>query len=155
MKIRILILTLLLTLLIVIPVAAKKGEPVGFQISVFDPPPVIYEPAGQAFHVIHGWKFYPKEEAMRFKDGLFLLTIDGVEQTHDAILRKPGKDDRGTYLTIRWLFNEADGMYGEHIFEGSWLMICGIALEDGLVESCDDTSAWISLFETETVVIFE
>ena len=78
-----------------------------------------------------------------------MLTIDGDEQSYDAILREPGRDDLGKYL-IRWPFNNDDGMTGEHIFQGSWLIICGVALEDGLVESCDDPSAWIALFETET-----
>jgi hypothetical protein len=76
-------------------------------------------PAGQPFHVAHGYSFDETNPSDRVQQtSYFALDLDGEALVPDGIL-VPG--DSGQVV---WLFNFPDGLTGTHILTGHWWQEC-------------------------------
>jgi hypothetical protein len=99
------------------------GAPLGLFAQTF--------PAGQPFHISHGWLLLPSggEALGKFR---FSLTVDGVEVRPDFIETIPFDDPvLGTLLFRPYVFNFPDGMTGTHVFAGTFLGPCQGVVDSG------------------------
>ena len=120
-----------LTLTSVAPASAP--EPVGGRIGVLQGTPTTY-PAGEPFHIRHGWGIGATEPPTQAGIYEFRLDVDGVARAADAVIRSTDSPPQTVYdgpiLNRGWLFNFADGMTGTHVFTGHWIAPCNIAVAE-------------------------
>lgn len=127
-------LAMLLALLLVAgPAAAGSKEPVGQRISVFLGTPTTF-PAGEPFHIRHGWGIGATEHPEQAGIFSFRLDVDGVPRDADFVLRSADTPPKTEYeapvLNRSWVFNFPDGMSGTHTFTGHWIEPCGVAVAE-------------------------
>ena len=122
-----------------IPILAGGQIPVGEGIRV-DPDGVVIEyPAGEPFHIKHGWMglvgVTGPEGIQKLPFSGFDLEMDGSYLTRDFILREvfydPELDERS--IIQRSVFEFPEGLTGTHTFTGHWTIACKF-----WEESCDD-----------------
>lgn len=103
-------------------------EPVGERIVLYDPPePRIEFPAGEPFHIRHGWldPQDPLELALDFE-----LEVDGVLRDEDFILTTIDQSGGEQQIGRQWLHNFTDGMTGTHTFTAHWFAPCQWAVDN-------------------------
>ena len=150
MKKKILLIVLIAALVFVVPAAAKGKTPVGERINVLFGTPTSY-PAGEPFHISHGWLFDLPDHAP-VGIWLFRLEVDGVFVEHDfvqteIISKKP------TTITKKYVFNFPGGMTGTHTFTGHWYGSCQVMVDTGYYPGpCPKPNAQIE-FWTETLTV--
>lgn len=135
-------------LLITIPTQAQGNDPTGERINLFSPPDSY--PAGEAFHVNHGWYVAPSDESP--------IGLWSFELFVDDVLMKPDFNTttvvwyEPTILLVGPLFNFPDGMSaGYHTLTGHWYAPCGQAVSYGWYPGpCSTPNAKI---ETNTISI--
>lgn len=112
------IIAILGTMLASSSAAAARPGGSGDRINILFGTPTTY-PAGEAFHIRHGWGF---DTAIARPAGYyaFRLEIDGVLQRRGRAIRTHD----GTALTWMWLQDFPDGMTGTHTFTGYWYAPC-------------------------------
>ncbi|MFZ5915717.1 MAG: FecR domain-containing protein [Chloroflexota bacterium] len=104
-----------------------EGEPVGQKINLFSPPePRIQFPAGEPFHIQHGWK----ENQDPLQIGLdFELEVDGILRNEDYLLMTIDPSGDEQMISRLWLHNFAEGMTGTHLFTAHWFAPCQWAID--------------------------
>jgi hypothetical protein len=120
-------LLLLAITLVVAPIAAaEEHERVGTRINLFAGN-VQFFPAGQPFHISHGWGLSPHDGAPALALGKygFSLAVDGQEWEDDYVEKtKVEHPDFGTLQSRATVFKFPDGMTGTHTFTGHWFGPC-------------------------------
>lgn len=148
MKKKILILGLIAVLLMAVPASAKSKEPVGVQINLLTGSPTSV-PAGDAFHLSHGWSvLIPDEGPVGAYN--FRLEVDGVPVEADFALRESSRG-RPTTVTVRWVFNFPAGMTGTHTFTGHWDGPCQVYFDPA---TCPAPNATVEVFTNSLTVTF-
>src|SRR2546430_11378683 len=115
--------------LIALPAAANAGtnEPVGPAVSVLLGTPTSF-PAGQPFHITHGWAVGATAPPQAVGIYAFRLEVDGVTRAPDFITRTADSPQSTGYdapvLNRSWTFNFPGGMTGTHTFTGHWIEPC-------------------------------
>jgi hypothetical protein len=140
---------LIAVLLVAAPASAKKPEPVGDKLAVWPGAPETF-PAGEPFHIWHGWHADPPASKAI---GLFgyELEVDGVLREEDCVIRET---DAGAKL-LKCLHNFPDGMQGQHTFTGRWLAPCQVAVDTYWYPGpCAKRNEIIVFFEHTHVVEF-
>jgi hypothetical protein len=146
-------------LLIVLPVQAHGHTPTGPRINLNWGPTTF--PAGEPFHITHGWYMMPSEDA---PVGLwnFELEVDGVpmKPTFRWIEAYPADPSMGypTWLVRTPVFNFPDGMEaGSYTFTGHNYAPCEKAVEYGLYPGPCSTpnEKIVTLTRTLTVEFYE
>lgn len=151
MKKTVIIIVILTLLAIATPASAKKKESVGTSISLFSGPTSF--PAGEAFHIAHGWVGVSVDGSVL---GLydFELEIDDVLREEDFITRS-FQGGRPSTLTFLWVYNFPDGMIGTHKFTGYWFLPCQEAVDNDLYPGpCPTPSAKVKVFSQTAMVSF-
>jgi len=112
---------------------AAAPTPVGERIDLIQGTPTSY-PAGQAFHIRHGWGIgatAPPAQAGIFG---FRLDVDGVPRVADGAVRSTDPAPVTAYdypiLNRGWFFNFPEGMTGRHTFTGYWIAPCQQAADE-------------------------
>lgn len=136
---------------------AGPVEPVGDRINVFAGMPTSY-PAGQPFHVRHGWGVgtdAPPDLAGLFG---FELEVDGSPRSPEAVLRTTDATKttfEDVVLNRAWLFNFEAGLSGTHTFTGRWLAPCRLAVEElGYPAPCERPNEVVVALERSLTVDF-
>lgn len=152
-KKRIFLLVFAAALLIVLPVQAQVDKTIGERINILGGAPTTY-PAGEPFHVSHGWSLAAQDNAPA---GLwtFELEVDGVSLKPDFIEHTVISYDP-TFLGISYIFNFPDGLSsGLHTFTGHWFIPCGQAVRYGVIPGpCSTPNAKIEVFAIPLTVNF-
>jgi outer membrane protein assembly factor BamD (BamD/ComL family) len=106
----------------------EEGEPIGQNISLYEPPePGIEFPAREPFHIQHGW--YEIQDPLQL--GLdFELQINGILRDEDYLLLNDDRSGDEQRVIRRWLHNFPDGMVGTHIFTAHWIAPCQWAVDN-------------------------
>jgi hypothetical protein len=129
MKRKVLLLVVIVLLVMAVPVSAKPKTPVGDRINLWGGGPGTF-PAGEPFHIKHGWLLIlPDEAPVGIWD--FQLEVDGVYLTEDFITRQI-VGHKPTLVEKYIVYNFADGMTGTHTFIGHWYGRCQDAVDAGL-----------------------
>lgn len=132
------------------PAYAKAKERVGDRISLSDafPDPVtIAFPAGDPFHIAHGWaNLSTDSDAVGKFD--FELEVDGASRKKDFVERTVVGEDPDL-LTRIWVFNFPEGMAGTHTFTGHWSAPCY-----AFGGPCDHPNEKVEVFMLELTVDF-
>jgi hypothetical protein len=153
MKTRFSILVLVAILVLAVPAAAKGHEPVGLPIDLLAGSPTVF-PAGQPFHISHGWALDPK---LVHPIGLFdfELEVIGVPRDEDFVLRSFDRSDPDP-LRLLWVHNFPDGkLAGTYTFTGRWFAPCEAAVDLGyLPGACLKRNAKIEAFTNSLTVTF-
>lgn len=152
-RVRVLILVLTI-LLIAVPVSAAKPERIGERINILIGDPVEY-PAGEPFHIAHGWGEQPLKDAPPGQYD-FELFVDGEFVDQDYVEREVTKTDDGPVMQIVWVHNHPEGLdAGNHTFVGHWYLPCGYAVDNGFpVEPCDKVNKPVEVLQLSHTVIF-
>jgi hypothetical protein len=147
MKKLLVLLTLMALLVVAVPAAAGGKTLLGEQINVRTSEPPTY-PAGEAFHIIHGWT--EDENITPFPVGLFgfTLDVDDIPRAMDfklVTIVEPG------LIRVQWAHNFPEGLSsGTHTFTGHWWAPCRILGGD-----CDSPGqvieAWTNTITVEFV----
>jgi len=119
---------------------AAEPVPVGDRINVFAGTPTTY-PAGQPFHIRHGWSVgitaHPEQTGL----WRFSLDVDGVPRAADDTdfnaEPAPTTGFDAPRLNRGWIFNFPAGMTGRHTFTGHWIGPCELAVESGYPGPCN------------------
>lgn len=111
--------------------AAKQNERVGARINLFNGAVQVY-PAGQPFHIAHGWGLQPDQSD---HDALgkygFSLAVDGGGTKSDFVEKRHSEVPPFGILQFRtWVHNFPSGLTGTHRFTGRWFGPC-----QGLVDA--------------------
>ena len=89
-------------------------------------------PAGQPFHISHGWAIAAGPDSQALGKYRFSLTVDGVQVRPDFIETIYIADPvLGTILFRPYVFNFPDGMTGTHVFAGTFLGPCQGLVDGG------------------------
>ena len=146
-------------LLIVLPVQAHKHTPTGPQIRL-DSGPATF-PAGEPFHIPHGWGVVPDEFAP-VGHWTFELELDGVllKPTFHWISAFPAQPSMGwpTWVVRTPVFNFPDGMEaGSYTFTGHNIAPCEQAVKYGFYTGTCSTrnEKVVTLTRTLTVTFTE
>lgn len=151
-----LLLIVLCALLVAVPASAAKPEMLGEQINIFTHTPDEY-PAGEPFHIVHGWEGLPLGEIQPGKFD-FKLYVDGEFVNEDFVEREVSQSDEGPLLLMLWVHNFPGGLEtGSHTFDGYWYSSCGYAVEMGYIDGpCEKVNKTILVkFDTHTVLFIE
>jgi hypothetical protein len=109
------------------PAPAADQEPVGPRINVLLGTPASY-PAGEPFHIEHGWGITPDDPPAVAGVYSFSLDVDGVPRPADLVIRTTTSTPTSGFdvpiLNRGWVFNFPDGMTGTHTFTGHWFVPC-------------------------------
>lgn len=154
-RVRALILVLAI-LLIAVPVSAAKPERIGGRINILSAEPDQY-PAGEPFHIAHGWSEQPLKDAPPGQYD-FQLFVDGEFVDQDYVEREVTITEDGPVMRIVWVHNDPDGLdAGDHTFEGYWYLPCNYAVEVGLWgAACEKPNKPVDvLYLTHTVFFYE
>jgi len=115
-------------------------------------------PAGQPFHIAHGWVNAPSFlEHQSLGEYQILVAVDGTEVKPSFIVTRTSQDPTfGTLVTTDYVFNFPDGMTGTHVFRTTYLGPCQGLVDGGYVTGpCDkqnDLSSFGPFFSTVTFV---
>jgi hypothetical protein len=140
------------------PAAAASKEPVGPHISVFLGTPTTF-PAGEPFHISHGWGIGATEPPAQAGIFGFRLDVDGIPRDADFVVRStdapPKTEFDAPVLNRGWVFNFPDGMSGTHTFTGHWIAPCGAAVAElGYPGPCTTPNAPIEAIARSLTVTF-
>lgn len=124
MKVRSVMLALLALMIVAAPVSAGGKERVGNPILVWGYPQSY--PAGQPFHIAHGWGFLLPDDVPLGRY-MFLLDMDGTYLAWDFVDRRASGG--GSNPMWKWVYNFPAGKTGTHTFTGHWLAPCRLAVE--------------------------
>jgi hypothetical protein len=152
MKTRWFVLILVAVMLVTVPAAAKQKVPVGEKINVLVGSPDTF-PAGEPFHISHGWALDP---TLGHAVGLFgfELEVDGVLREEDFVDRWTDPDVSEP-LVRKWVHNFPGGMTGVHTFTGHWLAPCKAAVYYGhLPGPCPRPNEVVEAIEQSLTVTF-
>jgi hypothetical protein len=132
------------------PAAAGPQERVGSRINVLFGNPTTY-PAGQPFHVAHGWSIDPQQGLLGKWN--FALEVDGVPMRSDFVERNWFEDPEFGRLTTRfWVYNFPSGLPGgTHTLTGRWQGPCRHA-PDGT--ECSRPSEVVDMLVRSVTVTF-
>jgi hypothetical protein len=141
----------LLALLLATPVLAREKEPTGERIDISWSGTQDY-PANTPFYIAHGWGDVSPHAVPG--QVLFELELDGVmvKPTYVEQMTVVGEEGLAFYTT--WVFNFAEGLTGQHTFEGHWIGPCIIALYYDLVDECANPMADYDWHYSEVIVNF-
>jgi hypothetical protein len=128
-KRKILLLVVIVLLVLAVPVSAKPKAPVGERIDIYNVPPPTF-PAGEPFHLQHGWRISMPDNAP-LTLWTFELEVDGVLIKEDYVMRVV-EDQQPLTMLIRSVYNFPGGMTGPHTFTGYWYGRCQDAVDAGL-----------------------
>ena len=123
---------LLVGLSLVPGASADAKERVGTRINLFAGGFQVF-PAGQPFHIAHGWILDQSnpETAQALGRWDFTLAVDGVEGRESFVEKVHQQDPVFGLLQARTsVYNYPEGMTGTHTFTGHWFGPC-----EGLVVS--------------------
>ena len=146
------LVVLVAALLIVLPTQAKGNDPTGERLSLILPPANF--PAGEPFHVVHGWYLAPSDENP--------IGLWSFELYVDDVLLKPDFNTTAvvwyepTILLVGPLFNFPEGMdAGVHTFTGHWYAPCSVVVDYGWYPGpCSTPNAKIETDTTSVTVEF-
>jgi F5/8 type C domain-containing protein len=131
---------------------AAQSDPVGARINVFAGTPTTF-PAGEAFHITHGWGVGATDPPNAAGLWEFRLDVDGVPRAPDIVERSAGAPPQAGYefplLSRFWTFNFASGMTGTHTFTGHWIGPCQF-----IQTSCATPNAQVESFARSVTVTF-
>ncbi|MGD8814498.1 MAG: hypothetical protein PVI78_08480 [Anaerolineales bacterium] len=145
MKKRAFILALVVALIVVVPAAAGRGDLVGERLSILGGGSMDF-PAGEAFHIFHGWAGVPVGMAG------FSLYLDGAPISPEFRRIDPAA---GGIPAVRWGYNFPDGLTGEHEFIGIWELRCTYAVRsDTIPGPCSSPNAIVPAYWFITEVEF-
>jgi len=145
-------LLVVLALLFSTPALAREHEPTGDRIWILDSGAQDY-PANTPFYIMHGWgDVAPGTPAAQVR---FELEVDGVVAKPTYVERSLEHGPDGPAFYTSWVFNFAEGMTGQHTFEGHWIVPCYIALYYGYVTECANPMADYDWVYSEVVVTFD
>ena len=139
-------------------VSASATEPVGDRIGVLFGTPSTY-PAGQAFHIRHGWGIggtAAPEQAGIYE---FRLDVDGLPRVADGVFRSTDPSPRTVYdapiLNRGWLFNFPEGLTGQHVFTGHWIAPCKVSIDElGYTGTCRTPADPVEVIRRSVTVDF-
>lgn len=121
----VIILMLVVILSLTTPAAAsEKHAPVGERINFYTE--LTTYPAGQPFHIRHGWVQTSEDGAIGIFD--FQLEVDDVYTNNFYQDFSVNSGDPDTLWRI-WVYNFPDGMTGTHTFTGHWFAPCQYAVD--------------------------
>jgi hypothetical protein len=144
-------IVLLALLMAVVPVAAKHAR-TGDQINILFDPPATY-PAGEAFHLAHGWILTKAEKP--FGAYTFQLELDGVVVESDFVERSTTGGPGGPSFYRLWVFNFPAGLSGTHTFTGHWMARCQVLVDQGVITGpCADPNAFVDHYSDSITVDF-
>jgi hypothetical protein len=144
MKKIIMFILIALLLAVTVPVAAAVREPVGDQINIYTSGDQTF-PAGQPFHISHGWLEDMKENPVPLGLLDFVLEVDSVVVEED--FRITTHEGPGV-VRIKWVHNFPEGMTGAHTFSGHWYAPCSAYGED-CVKRNEILEVWTTTVEVE------
>ena len=153
MKIKLFVLLGLALMLTTSPVFASSKLPVGEPISVGGGYPTTF-PAGDPFHIKHGWAMETTENGPPGKYG-FELYVDGERVKEDFVMRTFNPDTHPVTFDLVWVHNFPDGMTGTRTFTGKWYAPCEYAIELGYLGPCPQPNASVMIVEGNLTVEFE
>lgn len=120
------LLALAMTLALAAGAEAETKERVGTRINLFAGGFQVF-PAGQPFHISHGWGLSPHDPARPLALGKygFSLAVDGIQQQEDYVEKLHFVHPVFGELQGRtWIHNFPEGMTGTHTFTGHWFGPC-------------------------------
>jgi hypothetical protein len=125
-----------LALLLALAPAASADEkvPIGDRITLFGDEFQVF-PAGEPFHIFHGWGLRHLPGPGAEADGRFGfdLAIDGVERREDYVNKFHEEHPTLGHIRHRnWVYNFPDGLTGTHTFTGHWFGACTVVVAAGL-----------------------
>jgi len=133
-------------------VAAKRKEPIGERINVYLGTPTEF-PAGDPFHISHGWFLIPGEGPLGRFD--FQLEVDGVPRDEDFVWRTVLHSQDPRYLRWEWVYNFPEGMTGTHTFTGRWFVPCRYAVDNmGFPGPCSTPNVPVEISTYSLTVTF-
>lgn len=110
---------------------AKPKERIGTRIHLFGGGLQAF-PAGEPFHIAHGWQLETGDEAFAQGKYGFALAVDGVEMRHNAYdATDVVHPELGPLQARNWIYNFPHGMTGTHTFTGRWFGPCKSLVEGG------------------------
>jgi len=140
--------------------AAPASVPaqVGDRVNVYAGTPTTH-PAGEAFHIRHGWGIGATAQPEQVGIFDFRLDVDGIPRDADAVLRDTDPAPVTEYdypiLNRGWIFNFAEGMSGTHTFTGHWIAPCRIAVEElGYTGPCRTPGQRVEAIQRSLTVAF-
>ena len=137
------------------PSAAPHKQRVGQRINVLLGSPAQF-PAGEPFHVAHGWGGIASGSSDYDAVGkyTFVLEIDGVVRKADFVDRSvtPSSGGSADLHGLGVVHNFPDGLAGTHTFVGRWYGPCQSLVDSGLQATCaNPTEVVEGLVRTLTV----
>lgn len=154
---RVAFVALVVLALAVVPAAAAGGkERVGSRINLFDGAFQVF-PAGQPFHVAHGWSLQPD---VTDYDALgkwgFSLNVDGVDRSYDFVDKFHQEIAPWGILQSRfWVHNFPDGLTGTHRLTGQWFGPCQGVVDAGYpVGPCEKPTTSTNIAPLTATVAF-
>ncbi|MEN8240833.1 MAG: hypothetical protein ABFS17_02840 [Chloroflexota bacterium] len=130
MKRKILFLVVIALLVVVMPVSAKPKAPVGDRLFVWPGAQTTF-PAGEGFHIKHGWLLIIPDEAP-VGAWSFALEIDGVFVDNDYVSRQV-VGHKPLLIEKYYVHNFSEGMTGTHTFTGHWYATCQALVHGGFL----------------------
>jgi hypothetical protein len=123
---------------------ATTNKLVGSRISLFGGASQTF-PAGQPFHINHGWQLAPGQDSTLGGFG-FSLAVDGVVVKPDFIDTSTQDIEGYNVIVARgWFYNFPSGMTGSHTFTGIWSGPCeGMVAVGFATGPCADANAIIT-----------
>jgi hypothetical protein len=143
MKRKVIWLVVILVLVLAIPASAKVKAPVGERVFLWPGSPTTF-PAGDPFHIKHGWLLVIPDEAPVGAWG-FRLEVDGVPMDYDFVTRDvAGK--KPTLVEKYFVQNFPGGLSGTHTFTGYWYSTCHVLVKTGYIPGpCADKNAVVDI----------
>jgi hypothetical protein len=137
---------------------ASVPAQVGDRINVIAGTPTTY-PAGQPFHVRHGWGVGATAQPEQAGLWGFQLEVDGAPRDPDAVMRSTDPAPVTAYdypiLNRGWVFNFPEGMTGMHTFTGRWIAPCNAAVDSlGHTGACRTPNERVVAIERSLTVDF-
>jgi hypothetical protein len=146
-------MVIVLALLLTTPALAGEKAPTGERININDSGAQTFQ-AGEPFYIMHGWgEMHPPYTNPG--QTIFKLEVDGAYVKPTFVERFTIISEEGPYLYHIFYFNFPEGMSGEHVFEGHWIIPCAVALEYDWTDTCANPNADFDLFYSSVTVVFE
>jgi hypothetical protein len=142
-------LALSLALLLAAPVGAEPPDRAGQRISLYSEVPITF-PAGQPFHVAHGFTIDP---AAGYTAGSFLFLLEIDRPLPMDCLEIAYASGQPEPLSRIWVYNVPTGMVGPKLLVGTWIAPCGYLSAYGDYDGpCQDPHDLAVLTKTRLVV---